>query len=166
MNILQVIEKSLSIAEKEIRDELIAQGHNNTGQLIQSIEKLIKETGEGVRGEIYMLERFLYVNNPTSASRIPFSGRTGKGGTSKYIQGLIEYFESKGFSNPKGAAFATAYKHRQEGRPTRASYGFSKNGRRTGFLDSALDAAEQKIYAQLTNDIEDYILLQIFDKAA
>jgi hypothetical protein len=37
------------------------------------------------------------------------------------------------------AAFATAKKHKREGMPSRGSYAFSSNGRRTGFVKNTLE---------------------------
>lgn len=166
MTLQEIIEQSLRIASEEIKSELMAQGHNNTGALINSIEGIVRDIEGGIRGELYMLERYIYINNPTPSSRIPYGGRTGAGGTSKYIQGLIEFFKSKGAQDPKAAAFATAAKHKKEGRPTRGSYLFSNNGRRLGFLEASIIPIRERVYAQLEKDIEQYIELQVFNKIA
>jgi len=54
-----------------------------------------------------------------SASNVPYSGRTGNGGTSKYIEGLARYVALRMGINDKrkalGVAFAIATKHRTTG---------------------------------------------------
>jgi hypothetical protein len=44
----------------------------------------------------------------------------------------------------KGIAFAIASKHKKEGMPTKGSVRFSKTGKRTGFIEQALDKNSQK----------------------
>jgi hypothetical protein len=155
--------KSMQIAIDEITNELKQQGHNNTGALIRSIKPHIKIISDGLRGEITMLDRYVFIQNRTPGARIPFAGRRkGRGkGKSKYIQGLISFFKSKGAQNPISAAFATAYTQKKEGRPSKGSFLFTKNGRRTGFLNYSLKNIEQRIYERLSIDISKYINLQI-----
>lgn len=156
-----IILNSLEIAISEIKKELADQGHNHSGKLSRSIKPHLKLISDGIRGEITMLERYIFINTRTPGARIPFSGRTGRGGKSKFIQALIKYFREKGFANPKRAAFATAYKMKKEGRPTKGSRLFSKNGRRTGFLEHGLKDIEERIYERLRIDITKYIKFEI-----
>lgn len=159
-NIQDIIKKSLAIASQEFEIELEGQGHAG---LIKTMEERIRVVEGEVTGEIYMAYYYQFVNNFTPPAKIPFSGRTGKGGTSKYIEALIRFFERKGADNPKSAAFATAYTQKKEGRPTKGSYLFAPNGRRTGFLEYSLDKIEERIYNQLAEDLYQYFLtLQIF----
>jgi hypothetical protein len=44
----------------------------------------------------------------------------------------------------KSIAFAIASKHKKEGMPTKTSARFSKTGKRTGFIEQALDKNSQK----------------------
>ena len=89
----------------------------------------------------------VFVEFGVKANRIPFSGRSGKGGKSQYIQGLISFFEKRGLSGREavGAAFATAHVHAREGMPSRASARFSKTGERTGFIKTVLDSEVKSI---------------------
>lgn len=125
-----------------VRDELAEQGHTLTGRLSRSIQADITVSlRDGIaKADVYLEDYGLAVNNGVAAGRIPYNPnvRTGAG-TSKYIQGLISFFLKRGLTseNARGAAFATARKHAREGMPTRNSYRFSSNGRRTGFLEAA-----------------------------
>lgn len=152
MDLQKTIKQALELVRIEIITELIAQGHYATGELAKSVEVILSEANDEIHAEIYILERYLYVEYVTR--NIPFGGnhkplRNRAPIKSKYIQALIKFFEQKGASNPKSAAFATAYTQRKEGRPTRRSYQFSRTGSRTGFLSNALSDIEQRIYDQL-----------------
>lgn len=143
-NELQAIAEGLEAGMKKLqtnmRSELKAQGHYNTGKLHDSIVYSIEIKGDKVTATMESEDYGLAMEFGVKASKIPFTRGSGAQ-SSKYIQGLITYFESKGLgeSEAKGAAFATANKHKQEGLPTRASFAFSTNGRRTGFASTTLE---------------------------
>lgn len=157
---LQELIKQLSdLIVQAIRVELGLQGHKLTGKLIESIEAVATNTSTGfvisILGEDYIAP----VNNGVPAANIPFSGRSGRGGTSKYIQGLRRFAQLRfGVSERKALsiAFAIANKHKREGMPTRASRRFSKTGRRTGAVQVAIDKVEDQIEAlagQFLNEV-------------
>lgn len=128
--------------------ELLAQGHRLTSELISSIEYKVQTSANGLTLDFFASEYGTYLNTGVPANRIPYSpGRRG-GGTSAYIQGLIRYTQRRMGLRGKdavSAAFAIARKHKREGMPTRASFQFSGNGRRTGWVDIILEQDEQKI---------------------
>lgn len=128
--------------------ELLAQGHRLTSELISSIEYKVQTSANGLTLDFFASEYGTYLNTGVPANRIPYSpGRRG-GGTSAYIQGLIRYAQRRMGLRGKeavSAAFAIARKHKREGMPTRASFQFSSNGRRTGWVDIILEQDEQKI---------------------
>jgi hypothetical protein len=131
--------------------ELLQQGHRLTGELISSIEYKIQTTANGLTLDFFASEYGSFLNTGVPAARIPYTpGRRGgkSGGTSAYIQGLIRYVQRRmGLRGKEGisAAFAIARKHKKEGMPTAASYRFSSNSRRTGWVDIILEQNEQKI---------------------
>ena len=130
--------------------ELLAQGHRLTGELISSLEYKIQTTANGLTLDFFASEYGTYLNTGVPASRIPYTPgrRGGGGGTSAYIQGLIRYTQRRMGLRGKeavSAAFAIARKHKREGMPTRASFRFSSNNRRTGWVDIILEQDEQKI---------------------
>lgn len=138
----------------EIKDELVQQGHYNTGALHKSIEYFVRTVAGATIGQIFMNDYWRPLETGVPASRVPYSKGSGAK-SSKYIDGLIAYFKSKGLDvkEAKSAAFATANKHKQEGMPTANSYTFSKNSRRTDFLSQVaaenMDLVEMHIQDEL-----------------
>jgi hypothetical protein len=120
---------------KKFQANIDAQGHNLTGRLKGSFETVTTSTNSGIKADIMVEGYGQFVDQGVKAARIPYSGRSGRGGKSKYIEGLerVLYQTRPGFATEAlRAAFATAAKHRREGMPTRASYRFSRNGKRLG----------------------------------
>lgn len=137
------IETALLQELKKITDllkaELSAQGHRNTGSLERSFTHEVRRESGMLIGAIKSNEYSIYLEFGVPANRIPFSPGSGAK-SSKYIAGLINYFTTKGLaaSEARGAAFATAHAHKREGMPTRASFAYSSNGRRVGFMRTTL----------------------------
>lgn len=144
----QELEQVFDTLQKAFRDELQAQGHVNTGKLYDSIDYDIQILSQQIVSGFYFEDYGFIVDQGVKAERIPFN--PGSGATSsKYIQGLINFFKSKGILNDKeakSAAFATAWKHKREGMPTRTSFAYSNNGRRTGFVNRVLADESDKIF--------------------
>ena len=155
----------------EIQTELKQQGHYNTGRLFKSAKAEVIQNSEGANLDITMNDYHVFVEQGVKASRIPFAGRSGKNKTSKYIQGLVSFFTSKGLSRKEAlsAAFATAYTHKSEGMPTKASSRFSESGRRLRFISEATKASNQinKTESDILNlmESEGLIILNDFEKA-
>lgn len=150
---------------KELRKRLDVQGHRLTGKAIRSMEFTVDvRNGIGV-GEVSMEFYTQFLERGVPASRIPFGGRTGRGGTSKYIQALADYFRQRGVPEREtlSAAFATAHKHKREGMPTRASRRFSRdNGSaRTGFITRTMEDSQQAVVTILGNKLEQLISIRI-----
>jgi hypothetical protein len=150
----KILQKVAAVLDNAFKDEIKSQGHSLTGKLENSIQGQQSETQ--VEGS--MLDYGYIVNDGTISEKIPFSGTHGKGGTSKYIQGLISFFKLKGLSEKEAtsAAFATAKVQKKEGMSTAASSRFSKNGKRQNFIADV--AAEQdpvidKVVSQGMDDI-------------
>ena len=145
---------AMDIAIEQTQKELTAQGHVLTGRLRDNITQEIEIIGSSIMVHMLLEDYFEPIEKGVAASNIPFG--SGGGTTSDYIQGLIRSFEQRGLTSKdaKRAAFATANKHRMEGMPTRASFRFSRNGRRTGFLTQAFKDADDKINAVLQTIID------------
>ena len=143
--IVDALEDAMKHLQKELRKELKEQGHYLTGALHDSIEYRIFLRGATVVvAEMMALDYGVILEVGVPAGRIPYSGtRRGwaSGGTSKYIQGLIKFFQKRGLGEREAmsAAFATANVQRREGMPTNGSFAFSANGRRTGFVSETLE---------------------------
>ena len=148
-DLIKAIEPKLKVIAEKVRldlaTELEEQGHRLSGKLEKSISyEILQEPNAFVIAFDY-LKYGIYVNNGVSPQNIPYSGRTGRGGTSKYIQALIDYAKARGMTKPKSAAFAIAAKHKREGMPTKASRRFSANGRRTGFQNQVIEDTQKAI---------------------
>ena len=128
--------------------ELIDQGHRHTGALIESMEGRVHGIKDGIEIVIKANKYAIYLDRGVKPSRIPYRRGSGKK-TSKYIEGLIAYFKKKGVADPKGAAFATARKQKEEGMPTRNSYKYSRNGKRKNFIGDTMKKHGKHIEDQL-----------------
>lgn len=148
-----------------LRDELAAQGHVLTGKLSDSIMFEMSANGNEIVGQMFVADYGVFVNVGVTADRIPFGGRSGKGGTSQYIQGLISFWESRGLSGREaiGAAFATAHVHAREGMPSRESYRYSSNGERLGFVQDALESRIARIEKTLSEKFSATLEFEIAD---
>ena len=133
------IRAAMTGLQKRLIAELQAQGHRLTGALEKSIQYEVKVEGDTITAVMTALDYGLVMEFGVPANRIPYG--KGGGGTSKYIQGLVRFFTLRGLGSREAlsAAFATAKKHKREGMPSRGSYAFSSNGRRTGFVKNTLE---------------------------
>jgi hypothetical protein len=135
------LQKALDFAAAQIRKEIIAQGHVATGNLLNSIHTEIEDKGDSLVGRVYIADYAGILDKGVSASRIPYSPGSGAG-SSKYIDALVNWISTikPGLSDTdkKSFAFAIANKAKKEGHPTRGSFAFSKNGRRTGWAKAAI----------------------------
>ncbi len=144
----------------ELRRQYRLQGHNLTGKLIASIEDKVMLTVTGAKVQVLIVDYGVIINNGTPASRIPYTPGSGRGGTSKYIQGLQNFARLRMGLNAREAlsvAFAIAKKQSKEGMPTKGSFRFSKNGKRTGAIEDTLEIIDNKI-VELTSDFVEEIV--------
>ena len=144
----------------ELRRQYRLQGHNLTGKLIASIEEKVTLTVTGAKVQVLIVDYGVIINNGTPASRIPYTPGSGRGGTSKYIQGLQNFARLRMGLNAREAlsvAFAIAKKQSKEGMPTKGSFRFSKNGKRTGAIEDTLEIIDNKI-VELTSDFVEEIV--------
>lgn len=151
-----------------LRQELIGQGHSATGRLAKSIDFDIKDDGLGALINIVHEEYGIYVNTGVRPERVPFTLGSGAK-SSKFITALIKWVLIKGiapgFAKAKGIAFAIAKNAKKEGIPSKGSYKFSNNGRRTGWIDHPSESfpntlapkAIETFANRITANIEEFI---------
>lgn len=142
----------------DLRDELDQQGHHATGSLERSLRHEITDNDtEGFLGVIFGNDYWGALDTGVSASRIPYSPGKGRGGTSKYIQALIDWAAvvKPGLSEKerKGFVFAVATKASREGHPTRGSYSFSRNGDRKNFVQKTIDKHVNTLAQRLSSPV-------------
>lgn len=115
-----------------LQKELIQQGHQASGNLVNSFEQRVIEVPNSIVIEILMDEYGIYVNEgrKTGGKKVP-------------INVLVDWIERKAIVNGdkevKGLAFAIQQTIHKEGIPTKGSFKFSNNGRRKGFIDFVID---------------------------
>lgn len=169
-DLIRSVESFTADLIKEFRDELERQGHKLTGSLSNSFEFRISESRDQIISVISFNDYGEYVDRGVMARDIPYSGRTGAGGKSKYIQGLIRFFQLRGVGGDQAvrAAFATAAVHKREGMPTRASNRFSSVGTRKGFIDRAIESELPDVILRMENKFGDQLQIRVdnlFDNA-
>ena len=135
-----------TLAIEVIAMEWRAQGHELTGSAVKQMETMVKFEINTLVIEGLVPDYMEINNSGVTAARIPYTPNSGNK-TSKYISGLIDYVKKrmgKSDKEAKGIAFAIASKHKREGMPTKGSVRFSSTGKRTGFIEQALDKNSQK----------------------
>jgi hypothetical protein len=134
------------LAISVVANEWRLQGHELTGSAVKQMETLVRMEINTLIIEGFVPDYMAINNSGVTAARIPYTPNSGRP-PSKYISGLIDYVKKrmgKSDKEAKGIAFAIASKHKKEGMPTKTSARFSKTGKRTGFIEQALDKNSAK----------------------
>lgn len=128
------------LLKEEMRQQLKIANHIMTGDLVESIESRILSTIEGRKIEIWLNSYGIALDQGVPADKIPFTEPSGRGGRSKYIEGLQRFAQLKlGVTDNRkslGIAFAIARKHKKVGMPVKGP---------TQFIQKTLDATEDDI---------------------
>ena len=132
-----ILERLTDHLAGQIGLELVAQGHNNTGTLIESVRVDLVESLTGIVIIASNLDYGQYVND----------GR--RPGTMPPIEALEKWIEQRGIASEQkevtSIAWAIAKAIKKQGSPTRGAYKYSKNGRRTDWIGQVLEANEKII---------------------
>ncbi len=129
-----------------LQKELIEQGHQASGNLVNSFEQRVIEVPNSIVIEILMDEYGIYVNEgrKTGGKKVP-------------INVLVDWIERKAIVNGdkevKSLAFAIQQTIHKEGIPTKGSFKFSNNGRRKGFIDFVIDNELDEVYNELEQQV-------------
>jgi hypothetical protein len=138
-----------------VANEWRAQGHELSGSAVRQMETFVRMEINTLIIE-GLVPNYMAINNSgVTAARIPYTPNSGRP-PSKYISGLIDYVKrrmGKSDKEAKGIAFAIASKHKKEGMPTKGSVRFSTTGKRTGFIEQALDKNSPKFIELIENAI-------------
>jgi len=143
-----------------LQKELIEQGHQATGNLVNSFEQRVIEVPNSIVLEILMDEYGIYVNEgrKTGGKKVP-------------INVLVDWIERRAIVNGdkqvKSLAFAIQQTIHKEGIPTKGSFKFSNNGRRKGFIDfvinNELDDAVMQLEEQVFKGYDETIATMVKD---
>jgi hypothetical protein len=144
-----------ALAIEVIAMEWRAQGHELSGSAVKQMETVVKFEINTLVIEGLVPDYMAINNSGVTAARIPYTPNSGRP-PSKYISGLIDYVKrrmGKSDKEAKGIAFAIASKHKKEGMPTKGSVRFSTTGKRTGFIEQALEKNSAKFIELIENAI-------------
>jgi len=132
-----ILERLADHLAGQIGLELVAQGHNNTGTLIESVRVDLVETLTGVVLIASNLDYGQYIND----------GR--KPGTMPPVSALAKWVMQRGIASEQrevnSIAWAIAIAIKKQGSPTRGAFKYSKNGKRTDWIGQVLEANERII---------------------
>ena len=108
--------------------ELSRQGHNLTGALIESFETKVTENADTITIDFLILKYGASLQYGIKPEKIPYTPPPPyRGGTSKYIEGLIRFAMLKFHADKRTAkniAFAIAAKHKKFGYPLSGKINF------------------------------------------
>jgi len=157
----EILFDATEILNDEIKKAFQEQGHHLTGLWEQSLSATSYAPNEV---EVSARSYGSIVDAGVSPDRIPFGGQStgnygvgisGSGdnesfhGTSKYIQGLFNFWKLRkpGISDKEalGLAFATAKVQKKEGMSTSGSRVFSESGERQRFVEQAFIQADTMV---------------------
>ncbi len=144
---LQKLADEISVlAISVVANEWRLQGHELTGSAVKQMETMVRMEINTLIIEGFVPDYMAINNQGVPSNRIPYYPGSGRK-ESEYIKGLMKYVQQrmgKSEKESKGIAFAIASKHKKEGMPTKTSARFSKTGKRTGFIEQALDKNSAK----------------------
>ena len=136
----ELLNNLAELLKEEMRQQLKIANHIMTGDLVESIESRILSTIEGRKIEIWLNSYGIALDQGVPPDRIPFTEPSGRGGRSKYIEGLQRFAQLKlGVTDNRkslGIAFAIARKHKKVGMPVKGP---------TQFIQKTLEATEDEI---------------------
>lgn len=123
---------------QDLVDELRQQGHTASGDLIRSVIATTQKTLDGVESSISNLSYGKTVNDGVPASKVPRYGAA----YGNLLFSLVKWIRLKklAFGADKAYRFAANIIRKAQitGFPTPGAYKFSKNGRRTGWIDHTI----------------------------
>jgi hypothetical protein len=154
---LQKLADEISVlAISVVANEWRLQGHELTGAAVKQMETMVRFEINTLIIEGFVPDYMAINNQGVPANRIPYYPGSGRK-ESEYIKGLMKYVQQrmgKSEKESKSIAFAIASKHKKEGMPTKNSViKYSKTGKRTGFIEQALDKNNAKFIELIENAV-------------
>lgn len=122
--------------------EFTAQGHNNTGNFIDSIELDVAFDSNGVE----LLISWEQYGSAVNKGRKPNTRRVP-------LAALMEWVQQRGIATNRKEIMSIAYAIQttifEQGSPTRGAFEYSNNGRRTGWVDIVLEQKRNMILSTI-----------------
>lgn len=131
----KTIDKETLRLQDELKEELRAQGHYLTGALERSIDSKFVDQGDTIAREIVANDYAETLNTGIPSSKININDAGYIAGLTRYAEQRFGYFGEQA----KTVAFQIAAKHKKEGMPTKNSYQYSENNRRTHAIDVSVE---------------------------
>lgn len=155
MTISELLKKVDVIISDELKSELRAQGHYNTGKLDQSIEGKVGSSKN----------KDILIGTAPYYALVLHHGFGPESASFKQVPFLTRYFLSKGYSDKdaKSFAFATVKKWMVTGMPTPGSFAYSTNGERLNVVSIVKLAVNSKVNSTMSNGL-DKIINQKFNE--
>lgn len=164
-----------------LKQELSEQGHRASGNLIKSVVHTVSQTLDNIETVIYHDKYGVYVNFGVMPSRVPFTISRNRaprapGTESKFIRALMNWIRLKNIAQGldkdiKQVAFRMAFTMKREGIPTKGSFRFARNSRRTRWIDYVFQQYGVKLEdkatmqsQQIVADAVDSVLNRIANK--
>lgn len=151
-----LIQQIANLALQAVAIQWKAQGHNLTGNAIQQLETRIV-AGADIVIQGYVVDYMAELNEGTKAKDIP---KRGTGEYKQLISKLSDYARKRGMQGRRTyeqIAQAIVNRWYKEGRPTKASARFSSTGKRTGFIEAALEGVEPELAQLIERGVEESI---------
>jgi hypothetical protein len=135
-----LLENLAALLVQEMQQQIRIANHVMTGSLEESVESRILSTITGRKIEIWLNDYGIALDQGVPPENIPFTDPSGRGGRSKYIEGLQRFAQLKlGITDNRkslGIAFAIAKKHKRVGMPVAGP---------TKFIQKTIDATDADI---------------------
>jgi hypothetical protein len=135
-----LLQNLAALLVQEMRQQIKIANHIMTGSLADSVESMILNTITGRKIEIWLNDYGIALDQGVPPERIPFTDPSGRGGRSKYIEGLQRFAQLKlGVTDQRESlsiAFAIAKKHKKIGMPVAGP---------TKFIEKTIDATDADI---------------------
>lgn len=157
----KAMEKAIEYAVKEIQSSIDEKGISNSGALRKSIRGEVLAVGDVIQGIVWAKAYAQYHDQGVAPKDIPYTiGGRGNGGKSKYIEGLVNFFLSKGLveKEAKGAAFGTATLHKRYGSPL--NY-MRRYGRGSHFITERVPKIKEQVAKIMSAEIGDHVRVAI-----
>jgi len=136
------LSKAVLDAENILREELEAQGHVAFGNLLNSIAGKVEKEASYLDVSFYALDYAFDVNNELPAARVGFVPLDGN-----FREWIQLRFSTSDEKEIKAIYFAIHKTWMKEGKPSRGSYSYSNNGKRTDWITDT----ESKIVESIGN---------------
>lgn len=135
-----LLENLAALLVQEMQQQIKIANHVMTGSLEESVESRILGTITGRKIEIWLNDYGIALDQGVPPERIPFTDPSGRGGKSKYIEGLQRFARLQlGITDNRKSlaiAFAIAKKHKRVGMPVAGP---------TKFIQKTIDATDADI---------------------